>query len=74
DRLTPVAVIPMHTPEEALAELDHAVGELGLKTVLLAGHVMRDVAASGASPRPLQWMDTFNSDSPPRLRPRVAAL
>jgi predicted TIM-barrel fold metal-dependent hydrolase len=64
DRLTPVAVIPMHTPEEALAELDHAVGELGLKTVLLAGHVMRDVAASGDSRRPREWMDTFNADSP----------
>ena len=29
DRMTPAAVIPMHTPDEALAELDHAVGELG---------------------------------------------
>ena len=32
-RLTPAAVIPMHTPEEAIAELDYAVGELGLRAV-----------------------------------------
>ncbi|MPY92735.1 MAG: hypothetical protein GEV08_06570 [Acidimicrobiia bacterium] len=30
DRMTPAAVIPMHTPQEALAELDH-VRELGLR-------------------------------------------
>ena len=64
DRLTPVACIPMHTPEEAIAELDYAVGERGLKTVLMAGHVMRDVDASGPGPRPMQWMDTFGIDSP----------
>ena len=64
DRLTPVACIPMHTPEEAIAELDYAVGERGLKAVLMAGHVMRDVAASGPGPRPMQWMDTFGVDSP----------
>ena len=64
DRLTPVAIVPMHTPDEAIAELDFACGELGLKAVLLAGHVMRDVPAAGDTPRPLQWMDTFGSDSP----------
>ena len=37
DRLEPVAAIPTHTPEEAIAELDHAVGELGLKAVMLGG-------------------------------------
>ena len=35
DRLTPVALIPMHKPEEALAELDFAVGELGLKAIVM---------------------------------------
>ena len=35
DRLTPVALIPMHKPEEALAELDFAVGELGLKAMVM---------------------------------------
>jgi predicted TIM-barrel fold metal-dependent hydrolase len=41
DRLVPVASIPMFTPEEAIAELDHAVGELGLKTVMMAGVIPR---------------------------------
>ena len=31
DRLEPVAVIPTFTPDEAVAELDHAVGTLGLQ-------------------------------------------
>ena len=35
DRLTPAALIPMHKPEEALAELDFAVGELGLKAIVV---------------------------------------
>jgi hypothetical protein len=30
DRLTPVAATPMHTPDEAVAELDYAVTHLGL--------------------------------------------
>ena len=35
--MTPVAIIPMRTPAEAVAELEYAVGELGLKTVNLGG-------------------------------------
>jgi predicted TIM-barrel fold metal-dependent hydrolase len=41
DRLTPVALIPMHTPEEALAELDFAIGELGLKAIVMNCMVQR---------------------------------
>jgi predicted TIM-barrel fold metal-dependent hydrolase len=33
DRLTPVATIPMHTPEEAISALNHAVDELGMNSV-----------------------------------------
>ena len=43
-RMTPAAVIPMHHPEEALAELEHAVGELGLKAVMLNSMIDRTVA------------------------------
>ncbi|MFT5202409.1 MAG: putative TIM-barrel fold metal-dependent hydrolase [Candidatus Aldehydirespiratoraceae bacterium] len=43
DRLIPVASIPMFTPEEALAELDHAVGELGLKAVMMSGVIPRPI-------------------------------
>ena len=31
DRLTPAAVIPMHTPEEAIAELEYVTKQLGSK-------------------------------------------
>ena len=61
DRLTPVAIIPMHTPEEAIEALDHAVLECGLKAAMVAGHVMRPVA-DGAH-RKARWMDTFCIDS-----------
>lgn len=67
DGLIPVAVIPMHTPEEAIAELDHAVGTLRMKTVMLAGHVVRPIpAAQRISPEAARysyWLDTFCLDS-----------
>ena len=31
--MTPAAVIPMHTPEEAIEELEYVVKQLGLKVV-----------------------------------------
>ena len=37
DRMTASAVIPMHSPAEALAELEFVVTELGLKTVSIPG-------------------------------------
>src|SRR5882724_4224634 len=43
DRLIPVAVIPMHTPQEAIEELEYVVKTLGMKAVMLAGHVIRPV-------------------------------
>jgi predicted TIM-barrel fold metal-dependent hydrolase len=41
DRLTPVALIPMHSPDEAVAELDFAIGELGLKAIVMNAMVSR---------------------------------
>jgi len=62
DRLAPVAAIPMFTPEEAIAELDYAVGELGLKAVMLSGVIPRPVpGAEGV--RGAKWMDTLAHDS-----------
>lgn len=68
DRLTPAAIIPMHTPEEAVAELDHAVGELGLKVTLLAGDVLRPIPQPERD-NPLilgdnYYQDCFGIDSP----------
>jgi predicted TIM-barrel fold metal-dependent hydrolase len=41
DRLTPVALIPMHKPDEAVAELDFAIGELGLKAIVMNTMIAR---------------------------------
>lgn len=67
DRMTPVAIIPTHTPDEAIAELDHAVTHLGLKAVMLANFVIRTTpVAEGAAPdivRAAQWYDMLAIDS-----------
>src|SRR5262249_6948003 len=65
--LTPAAIIPMHTPQEALAELDFAVGRCGMKAVMMAGSVRRPLPAAAAlSPEgaPLaSWIATLGFDS-----------
>jgi predicted TIM-barrel fold metal-dependent hydrolase len=67
DRMTPVAVIPMHSPQEAIAELDHAVGTLGLKAILMPSFVRRPIAAvarkSPEAARYAFWLDNFCLDS-----------
>lgn len=69
DRLTPAAVIPMHTPAEAIAELDHAIGTLGMKAAMVEGVVRRPIAGKAAS-RDLAsapasyWIDPLALDSP----------
>jgi predicted TIM-barrel fold metal-dependent hydrolase len=67
DRLTPAALIPMHTPQEAIAELEHAVQVLGLKTFMFAGYVRRPIPAIARQypdvGREAYWLDTFGLDS-----------
>src|SRR6266853_1965437 len=41
DRLTPAAVIPMHTPEEAIAELEFVTKQLGSKVCMLGSSIAR---------------------------------
>jgi predicted TIM-barrel fold metal-dependent hydrolase len=62
DRLEPVATIPMFTPDEAIAELDFAVGELGLKSVMMTGTVPRPVPGTSGAPSG-RWIDTLAHDS-----------
>ena len=51
DRLTPAAVIPMHTPEEALAELEFVTGQLGAKVCMFGSSVARRLpTAEGIDP------------------------
>ncbi|MCE2392053.1 MAG: amidohydrolase family protein [Proteobacteria bacterium] len=54
DRMRPVAQIPMHTPQEAIAELEYAVGELGFSAIMINGVVKRPVGAD-ASPGSPNW-------------------
>jgi predicted TIM-barrel fold metal-dependent hydrolase len=68
DRMTPAATIPMHTPEEAIAELEYAVRELGLKVIVMASIVPRPIPAVERSPSEFAgfatWPDVFGIDSP----------
>ena len=57
DRMTPVGVVPMFDPDEALEALEHAVS-LGLKTVMLGGFALRD-SPSGSG----HWVDHLGIDS-----------
>jgi predicted TIM-barrel fold metal-dependent hydrolase len=67
DRLAPVATIPMHTPQEAIEELEYSVRRLGLKAAMMASYVRRPIAQA-ASEFPgaasyTYWLDTFGLDS-----------
>jgi predicted TIM-barrel fold metal-dependent hydrolase len=67
DRITPVAVIPMHSPAEAIAELEYAVGALGLKAIVMAGWVRRPLEVAATWPREAArygyWLDTLGLES-----------
>ena len=67
DRMTPVAVIPMHHPDEALAELDHAVGECGLKAMMLGSLIHRPLDSLAERhpdlPELAAWRDVLGLDS-----------
>jgi predicted TIM-barrel fold metal-dependent hydrolase len=67
DRLAPVAVVPMQTPEEAIEALDHAVLSLGMKAILIGSYARRPVpAAIERDASAAQWayrVDTFGIDS-----------
>ncbi|HQV58785.1 MAG TPA: amidohydrolase family protein, partial [Ilumatobacteraceae bacterium] len=55
DRLIPVACIPTFTPDEAVAELDYAVGTLGLKATMMGGAIPRPLP--GHSGPGARWHD-----------------
>jgi predicted TIM-barrel fold metal-dependent hydrolase len=65
DRVTPIGAIPMHTPEEAIAELEHCKA-LGLKAVALGSLIRRSIPAAdrlGVSRRYACWLDVLGIDS-----------
>ena len=67
DRLTPAAVIPMHTPEEAIAELEFVTKQLGSKVCMFGSSIARPLpAAKGTDPnvaRHAVLYDQFGLDS-----------
>ncbi len=67
DRMTPVAVIPMHTPDEAIAELEFVVKVLGLKVVMMPGNVRRPLPIvqerAPEAARFAFWVDNLAVDS-----------
>jgi predicted TIM-barrel fold metal-dependent hydrolase len=66
DRISPVAVIPAHTPAEGIAALEHAHC-LGLKAALMPSFVWRPIPAFADAPveyrSRLQRVDNFGLDS-----------
>jgi len=69
DRITAAGLIPMHTPDEAVAELEHCAS-LGMKVICIPHAVVRPIAEPGTLPASpylwpgqAHWMDTFGLDS-----------
>jgi predicted TIM-barrel fold metal-dependent hydrolase len=67
DRMTPAAIIPMHTPDEAIAELEYVTRELGAKVGMFGSGMSRRVASiAPADPdtaRLAVWYDVLALDS-----------
>jgi predicted TIM-barrel fold metal-dependent hydrolase len=66
-RFAPVAIVPTHTPEEALEELEYAVRQRGFKAIMLRGNQERAIpsAAEGIDRQKAAWyIDTIALDSP----------
>ena len=68
DRFTVAAAVPMHTPDEAIAGMRHAVN-LGAKVALIPSYVRRPVGVKSGTGqesgqfRSVTWLDTYGLDS-----------
>src|SRR5271163_730884 len=67
DRLSPAAVIPMHTPDEAIAELEFVTKQLGSKVGMFGSGVRRAIPHAKGAPsdvaRYAQGFDQLGIDS-----------
>ena len=65
--MTPAAIIPTYTPEEAIEELEFCVKELGLKAAQIDGTLRRSIRVSdangGAGPADGYYIDALAVDS-----------
>jgi len=77
ERITVGALVPMATPDIAIAELEYAVGELGLKTAVISGSAIRPIQrvhdVDPSLDRYAYRLDTFGLDSPYDYDPFWAA-
>jgi len=66
DRMTVAAVVPLHTPEEGIRELEHAKA-LGLKVAMIPSYVRRPVPEVAEKHPDLAsrvtWLDSYGLDS-----------
>jgi predicted TIM-barrel fold metal-dependent hydrolase len=62
DRMTVGAIIPMVTPDVAVAEIRHAVNVLGFKSVVISGYATRFLGDASVTPRPYR-LDHYGIDS-----------
>ncbi len=65
DRMTPAAIIPMHTPDEAIAELEFTTKQLGSKVGMFGSAFPRPVEAVPKNPdaeRFAVWYEVFGVD------------
>ncbi|MBI2203345.1 MAG: amidohydrolase family protein [Candidatus Rokubacteria bacterium] len=67
DRLTPAAAIPVHTPDEAIEELEFVTTQLGMKVAMFGSVVARPVASvettDPEAARFAVWYDMLGLDS-----------
>jgi predicted TIM-barrel fold metal-dependent hydrolase len=65
-RFAPVAIMPAQKPQQAIEELNYAVGELGYKAIMLRGNQERAIpGAAGVDPQKAAWYcDNIALDSP----------
>jgi predicted TIM-barrel fold metal-dependent hydrolase len=66
DRMTPAAIIPMHTPDEAIAELEFTTKQLGSKVGMFGSAFPRQVPSVAANDpdtsRLAVWYEVFGVD------------
>ena len=59
DRLTPVATVPVFTPEEAVDEVTFAVRDLGMRAIMIGGRVKRRASGDPA----VTYIDSLGLDN-----------
>jgi predicted TIM-barrel fold metal-dependent hydrolase len=62
DRLTPAAAIPMHTPDEAIDELEYCVKQLHLKATMFPSYVVRPHKPDPALSVPVEAQAPYHMD------------